>query len=127
MASEFETLITSTVLPVFESLFAEAAGQAVGSGVYREKGRADQTFFYLMGKIRDREAESAEGERIKEQTLEIQITSVLAAKPRLNATVIIDDVTWAVKEVHGGTGVTRLVLSKGPIMEHSRRDYRMKR
>lgn len=128
MASQFDTLFSSSALPVLQSVFAEDAGGDVGSGIYREPGREDQTFFYMLGKGRDREVEGAEGDRLKEQTLEIELTSALEAQPRLNATVELDGVTWAVKEVHGtGDGMTKLVLAKGPIMQRSRPDYRMKR
>lgn len=128
MPSQFDTLFSASALPVLQATFAEDADGDVGSGIYREDGREDQTFFYMLGKGRDREVEGDEGDRLKEQTLEIFLTSALAAKPRLNATVILDNVTWAVKEVHGtGDGMTKLVLAKGPIMQRSRPDYRMRR
>lgn len=126
MPSEFDTLFADSALPVLGAVFAETGDG--GTGIYREDGRADQTFSYILGKSRDREVETSEGDRQKEQTLEIELTSTLEEKAKLNATAELGGVTWAVKEVHGTPdGLTKLVLAKGPIMQRSRPDYRMRR
>lgn len=126
MPSEFDTLFADSALPVLGAVFAETGDG--GTGIYREDGRADQTFSYMLGKSRDREVESAQGERQKEQELSIQLTSALAAKAKINATAEIDGVIWAVKEVHGTKdGLTKLMLTKVSIIQRSRPDYRMRR